>query len=118
MQSLTLQKMLHRLPLNAEIRCGVPDHLYSSSTGLVAMLRWVGQYQPRIQDLAKGGGGGRFYWRGGTLTMNACEARDEYEKRGGGGGGGCSLLQVRYEKWGGGGCLPYDDLYLGLCARA
>ena len=32
---------------------------------------------------------GRFYWRGGTLTMNACEARGGYEKRGGGGGGGC-----------------------------
>ena len=66
--------------------------------------------------------------------MNACDARGGYEKRGGGdavlfrpdpkagGGGGYSLLQVRYEKcvcvWGGSGCLPYDDLYLGLCARA
>ena len=98
-------------------------------------------------------GGGRFNWRGGTLTMNACEARGRYEKRGGGGGGGVlSVLgpiqkrgggAVRYRpdtksggggvqsalgpirKVGGGGggggggnCLPYDDLYLGLCARA
>ena len=71
--------------------------------------------QPRIQDLAKGGG--RFYWRGGTLTMNACEARGGYEKRGeggavrfrpiqkrGGGGGGAVLSVLGpIRKAGGGG---------------
>ena len=58
----------------------------------------VGECQLRIQDLAKagggGGGGGAVYGRGGTLTMNACEARGGYEKQGvrggrGGGGGFC-----------------------------
>ena len=82
-----------------------------------------------------GGGGGRFYGRGGTLTMNVCEARGEYTRFFQKGefrpatrkaeGGGCPL-QVRYKKWGGGGgggrgCLPYDDamIYIFvLCERA
>ena len=36
---------------------------------------------------------------------------------GGGGGGGCSSLQVRYEKWGGGGavCFKSDTKSGGLC---
>ena len=57
--------------------------------------------QPRIQDLAKGGG--RFYWRGGTLTMNTCEARGGYEKRGGGGGGGAVRFRPDPKAGGGGG---------------
>ena len=43
--------------------------------------------------------------------MNACEARGGYEKRGGG-------AVFRSDTKSGGGCLPYDDLYSGLCARA
>ena len=62
--------------------------------------------QPRIQDLAKGGGGGGgggggrgdgFTGGGGTLTMNACEARGGYGER--------QLVPeggISYE-WGGGG---------------
>ena len=75
--------------------------------------------------------------------MNACEARCGYEKRGwggllsvlgpvtkSGGGGGLSVLgpirkagggsgdPIQKVGGGGGGCLPYDDLYLRLCARA
>ena len=73
----------------------------------------ISSWQPRIQDLAKGGGGG-----GGTLTMNECEARGRYEKRGGGGGGVLSVLGPIRKAGGGGDCLPYDDLYLGLCTHA
>ena len=50
--------------------------------------------------------------------MNACEARGGYENRGGGGGGGGAVRFRPDTKSGGGGCLSYDDLYLGLCARA
>ena len=79
--------------------------------------------------------------------MNACKARGRYagggggggvlpvlgpiQKRGGGGvcvsvlspiqkaGGGQSASgPIRKVGGGGGDCLPYDDLYLGLCARA
>ena len=69
--------------------------------------------------------------------MNACETRGGYEKRGGGGGGGGVVRfrpDTKYGEGGGGGflsasgpirkvgggeggCLPYDDLYLRLCAR-
>ena len=45
--------------------------------------------------------------------MNTCEARGGYEKR-----GGCSLLQVRYEKWGGEGGACRTMIYILLCARA
>ena len=53
--------------------------------------------------------------------MNECEARGRYEKRGGGGGGGAVRFRPDTKSGGGGGggdCLPYDDLYLGLCTHA
>ena len=63
-----------------------------------------------------GGGGGAVYGRGGTLTINACEARGGYEKQGvrGGGGGSVRFRSDTKSGKGGEGCLPYDDLYLGL----
>ena len=41
-----------------------------------------------------GGGGGAVYGRGGTLTMNACEARGGYEKQGVRGRRGGGVLSV------------------------
>ena len=47
--------------------------------------------------------------------MNACEARGGYEKRG---GGVLSVLGPIRKAGGGGGCLPYDDLYISWFVRA
>ena len=53
-----------------------------------------------------GGGGGAVRFRPDT-------------KSGGGGGAVCFRSDTKSGGvGGGGGCLPYDDLYLGLCARA
>ena len=60
-----------------------------------------------LGSIREAGGGGR-----GVLSASR-------PMRKAGGRWGCCLLQVRYEKLGGGGgCLPCDDLYLRLCARA
>ena len=66
-------------------------------------------------DTKSGGGGGG---GGGGVLSTSCPIR----KAGGGGGGEREMLSASgpIRKVGGGGlsCLPYDDLYLRLCARA
>ena len=57
----------------------------------------------RIWLRGGGGGAGGFYGRGGTLTMNACDARDGYERRGGGWGGGAVRFRPDTKSGGGGG---------------
>ena len=58
----------------------------------------------------KSGGGGGGGGGGGVLS-----ALGPIQKRG---GGGVQSASGPIRKVGGSGCLPYDDLYLGLCARA
>ena len=67
---------------------------------------------------AGGGGGGAVYGRGGTLTMNACEARGGYEKqgvRGGRGGGVLSVLGPIQKVGRGGRAACRTMIYILVC---
>ena len=62
-------------------------------------------------------GGGAVYGRGGTLTMNACEARGGYEKQGvrGGGGGVLSVLGPIRKVGRGGRAACRTMIYILVC---
>ena len=68
-----------------------------------------------------GSPGSRIWLRGGG-GGGAVRFRPDPKAGGGGGGGVLSVLgPIRKAGGGGGGagdCLPYDDLYLGLCTHA
>ena len=75
----------------------------------------------------RGGGGGGVAVRfrpdpkagGGGGGGGVCAVRFRPDPNAGGGGGGVLSVLGPIQKRGGGGCcLPFDDLYLGLCARA
>ena len=61
------------------------------------------------------GGGGRPPRAYAGSGAGAVRFRPDTKSGGGGGGAVCFRSDT---KSGGGDCLPYDDLYLGLCARA